>query len=100
MFIEITQPDSFSWVSILVTSLASIISAGLGAWISYIFLTHKDKREKEHLEEVTLEIIREKLKITKNGIDFLKENIKLFDTSNQSPESNILDSFKQNMEVK
>ena len=47
MFIEIVQPSSFNWISVLVTFVTSLVSAGLGAWISYIFLTYKDKKMQE-----------------------------------------------------
>lgn len=48
MFIGMVQQSSFNWILVLVTFMTSLVSAGLGAWISYIFLTYKDKKYKNY----------------------------------------------------
>ncbi len=68
MFIEITQPDNFSWASILVTSLVSIISASLGAGTSYYFLELKDRKTAKANNAIALTIIKEKVLIMEKNI--------------------------------
>ena len=78
MFIEIVQPSSFNWILVLVTFMTSLVSAGLGTWISYIFLTYKDKKNAKSNNEIALTLIREKAMIMKRNIDglynYLNEN--------------------------
>ncbi|ABK89725.1 hypothetical protein IBE20_00190 [Francisella tularensis subsp. novicida] len=91
MIIQITQPQSFSWISVLVTFLTSVISASLGACASYFFLNIKDKKDKEHKEKVTLRIIKEKLEITKSIITNFKDNIKYIENIDKN---NVINTFK------
>jgi len=91
MFMEITQPDSFSWVSILVTPVASIVSAGLGALASYIFLNIKEKKDNIIQGKIIIEIIKQKTlfleKKLKNITNTLPTRFNNIDERNKSLET-------------
>lgn len=85
------QPDSFSWVSILVTSITSIISVGIGAWASYVLMNHKDKSDKKNKEKMTLQITLNKINILQCILNELKSRIPTYYESNAARiESNCL----------
>ena len=75
MFIEITQPNSFSWGSILATFTTSIVSAGLGAWLAYYFMNKKEKNNAYNKNNIAITIIKEKSLITFEIIKALKISI-------------------------
>lgn len=88
MLIQIAQTDNFSWISLLIPALSSLVAAGLGAWVSYLFLIRQNDIYKKNQNEIAIDIIISKMESLESKLSLYNKRLIIDDwDAGYSPKS-------------